>query len=127
MIKQNHNIDPVERDLFSFLLMEDQYDITTGRFRAIAENEFEKMDYVQIIECADNNYTDLGFLFEYIIAEKIEEAKRALNNFLQTVKNTYIDNRAKELEEDEENQRQSDAAFEKYFEKYYEEKTPDWC
>ena len=122
MFKQHYNIDPVSRDLNNYLAAQDQHDITMGRLQAIAEKEFCEMNYLEIIEY-DNNYTDLEFVFDYVIAGKIDNAKKALSNFMQTVKDSYINKRTKELEEDEENQRQADAAFEKY----YAENPPYWC
>ena len=122
MFKQHYNIDPVSRDLNNYLAAQDQHDITMERLQAIAEKEFCEMNYLEIIEY-DNNYTDLEFVFDYVIAGKIDNAKQALSNFMQTVKDAYINKRTKELEEDEENQRQADAAFEKY----YAENPPYWC
>jgi hypothetical protein len=122
MIRSNHNIDLVIRDLNNYLAAQDKQGIKMERLQSVAEKEFHEMNYLEIIEY-DNNYTDLEFLFDFVTAGKIEEAKKALSNFLETVKGAYIEKRAKELEEDEENQRQADETFEQY----YAENPPYWC
>ena len=122
MINQSHNIDPVIRDLNRYLAEQDQHSINIERLQAIAEKEFHEMNYLEIIEY-HHNYTDLEFLFEFVVNGKMPEAKSALNNFLETVKDAYIENRSKELEQEEEKERQDDEAFEKY----YAENPPYWC
>ena len=123
MIKQAHNVDPVIRDLNNYLAAQEQHDIKTEHFQAIAEKEFHEMNYLEIIEY-DNNYTDLEFVFDYVIAGKVDQAKKALNSFFETVKEIYINNRSKELEEEEEKERQDDD----YIERYYQQNGyPRWC
>ncbi|OQX11033.1 MAG: hypothetical protein BWK73_18790 [Thiothrix lacustris] len=116
MIHSAQNIDPVSRDLNNYLAAQDQHDIKMERFQAVANREFGEMNYLDIIEYG-NNYSDLEFLFDFVIAGKIEEAKSALSNFFETVKDAYIENRSKELEQEEEKERQDDEyinSFEKY-------------
>ena len=114
MIHSAQNIDPVIRDLNRYLADQDQHSINMERLRSVAEKEFHEMNYLEIIEY-DNNYTDLEFLFEFVISGKIQEAQSALNNFLETVKDTYIENRSKELEQEEEKERQDDEYIERSY------------
>jgi hypothetical protein len=123
MINQSHNTDPVIIDLNNYLAEQDQHGIKIERLQAVAEKEFHEMNYLEIIEY-DNNYSDLEFLFEFVISGKMPEAKSALNNFFETVKNAYVENRSKELEQKEEKERQDDEYIEQYF---IEHGYPRWC
>lgn len=123
MINSMQNIDPVIMDLNRYLAEQEQHDIKQEYFHAKAEEEFNEMNYLEIIEY-DNNYTDLEFLFDFVAAGRIEEAKAALNNFLETVKDAYIADRIIDLEQEEEEERQADD----YMEHYYLEKADSaWC
>ena len=116
MMRSIQHIDPVIRDLNRYLAEQDQHSINMERLRSVAEKEFHEMNYLEIIEY-HHNYTDLEFLFEFVVNGKMPEAKRALNNFLETVKDAYVENRSKELEQEEEKERQDD----EYIERYYHE------
>lgn len=113
MINQHHNIDPVTRDLNNYLAEQDQRSIKIERFQTVAEKEFHEMNYLEIIEY-HHNYTDLEYLFEFVINGKMPEAKSALSNFLETVRSVYIENRSRELEQEEEKERQDDEYIERY-------------
>ena len=123
MIHSAQNIDPVIRDLNRYLAEQDQHSVNMERLQAVAEKEFHEMNYLEIIEY-DNNYTDLECLFEFVVNGKMQEAKSALNSFLETVKDAYIENRSKELEQEEEKERQDDEYIERY---YHEHGYPGWC
>lgn len=116
MIHSAQNIDPVIRDLNHYLAEQDQHSVNMERLQAIAEKEFHEMNYLEIIEY-HHNYTDLEFLFDFVVNGRMQEAKAALNNFLATVKDAYLENRSKELEQEEEKERQDD----EYIERYYHE------
>lgn len=116
MMHSAQNIDPVIRDLNRYLAEQDQHGINRERLRLLAEKEFHEMNYLEIIEY-HHGYTDLECLFEFVISGNMPEAKRALNGFLETVKDAYIENRSKELEQEEEKERQDD----EYIERYYHE------
>lgn len=122
MISQNHNIDPVIRDLNNYLAESDTHDIKMEAIQAKAEKEFYELNYLEIIQYGDN-YDYLEMLFEYVLKRKIEESERALNMFIETVKESFIKNRIDEIEEEEQKERENDQAFEKY----YAENPPYWC
>ena len=116
MIHSAQNIDPVIRDLNHYLAEQDQHSVNMERLQAVAEKEFHEMNYLEIIEY-HHNYTDLEFLFDFVVNGRMQEAKAALNNFLGTVKDAYLENRSRELEQEEEKERQDD----EYIERYYHE------
>jgi len=122
VINQNHNIDPVIMDLNAYLAESDKHGIRMEVIQAKAEKEFHEMNYLDIIQYGDN-YDYLEMLFEYVLKRKVEESAKALNMFIETVKESFIKNRINEIEAEEETERESDQAFEKY----YAENPPYWC
>jgi len=122
VINQHHNTDPVIKDLNAYLAESDKHDIKMKVIQAKAEKEFHEMNYFEIIQYGDN-YDYLEMLFEYVLKRKVEESAKALNMFIETVKESFIKNRINEIEAEEEKERESDEAFEKY----YAENPPYWC
>lgn len=114
MIRSKQNIDPVIRDLNNYLAAQDQHDIQREIFQAKAEKAFQELNYLEIIEYQDN-YTDLEMLFEFVVSGKMEEAKSALNNFFETVKDAFIENTISEFEKEEQKERDTDDYMERCF------------
>lgn len=123
MIHSAQNIDPVIRDLNRYLVEQEQHDIKQEHFKAKAEREFHTLNYIELIEY-QSNYDDLENLFEFVRCGKVEEAKKALNDFLETVKQVFIENRINEFETEEQQERESDENMERYF---LENGYPRWC
>ena len=120
MIHAAHNIDPVLRDLDRYLQEEESHSIKQAHWQAEAESEFNRLNYLEIIAYQDN-FDDLEVLFECVTSEKPKEARSALNSFMATVKEVFIENRVKELEQEEEEERAEDQRFELYY------LNTEWC
>lgn len=114
MIKQYHNVDPVIRDLNRYLAEQEQHDIRREHIQATAEQEFNQLGYIEIIEY-QGDYHDLETLFEGVESNNLGKAKAALNAFIQGVKDAYLENRTRELEQEEETGRVNDERLDMYF------------
>ena len=120
MIHSKHSIDPVIRDLNNYLQDAMNHDIRAEHLHATAESEFNRLNYIEMIAYQDN-FDDLETLFEFVMSGKPDEAKSALNSFMETVKEVFIENRVKELEQEEEEERAEDQRFELYY------LNTEWC
>ena len=121
MIHERQHIDPVIRDLNRYLADQEQHDIRREHIQARAEQEFNQLGYREIIEYQDD-YRDLETLFEGVEGGNLEKAKAALNAFIQGVKAIYLENRIRELDQEEENERANDERIDLYF-----MNTESWC
>lgn len=113
--------DPVLRDLNSYLLEQEQHDIRREHIQATAEQEFNQLSYIELIEYQDD-FHDLETLFEGVESNNLSKAKAALNAFIQGVKDAYLENRTRELEQEEETERANDERIDLYF-----MNTESWC
>lgn len=123
MINSLPTVDPVIKDLNLYLFEQEQHDIKQEYFQAKAESEFQALSYTEIVVYQDN-YRDLETLFEFVLSGQIAEAQATLNKFFTTVKDTYIENRMVELEQEEQQERENDEAMERY---YLAKDHSDWC
>lgn len=114
MIHSVQNVDPVIRDLNRYLAEQEQHDIRRDHLQATAEQEFNQLGYMEIIEY-QGDYHELETLFEGVESNNLAKAKAALNAFIQGVKEIYLEKRTRELEQAEEQERVNDERIELYF------------
>lgn len=122
MIYCKHNIDPVIRDLNKYLIDQENQSMKLEYFRTKAEQEFFTMSDIEIIEYQEN-LDDLKKLFDFVRQGKIEEARKALNSFIETVKEAFINNMIEDYEKEEQQEREIDEYIERYF---LEKDHPGW-
>lgn len=121
MTHPTQTVDPVSRDLNRYLVEQEQHDIRREHIQATAEQEFNQLGYREIIEYQDDLH-ELETLFEGVESNNLSKAKAALNAFIQGVKDAYLENRTRELEQEEETERVNDERIDLYF-----MSTESWC
>ena len=121
MIHERQHVDPVIRDLNRYLADQEQHDIRQEHIHARAEQEFNQLGYREIIEYQDD-FHELETLFEGVESNNLTKAKAALNAFIQGVKEIYLENRTRELEQEEEAECINDERIDLYF-----MNTESWC
>ena len=120
MIHAKQNVDPVMRDLNRYLADQEQHDIRLEYIQAKAEQEFHQLGYGELIEY-QTDYRDLELLFECVEGGNLEKAKAALKGFIETVKEAYLENRTRELEQEDEQEYVNDERIDLYF------LNTEWC
>ena len=120
MIRVTQHIDPVMRDLNRYLADQEQHDIRREHIQARAEQEFCQLGYREIIEY-QADYRDLETLLEAVESGNLEKAKAALKGFIETVKEAYLENRTRELEQEDEQEYVNDERIDLYF------LNTEWC
>lgn len=122
MITCKHNVDPVIRDLNKYLIDMENHDIKLEHFRALAEADFQKLNYLEIIEY-DDDLTHLERLFECLSNNDFEKSKKAMLGFIESVKEVFIQDRMNYFERKDFLESQNDDMEQYYLRKF----NAEWC